>query len=317
MNVSVLHPPAFEGFGGNTTGGHGHTVHTAENASMLSGILGEIKSSKGNAEIKLKGNWIYTSNITLAHLANLTIDGTDSAVQFDGMTLYLIDCDNVILEGLRVRNHQTGDDCIQINSCRNVVVDHCSLSEAGDGNLDITGFSYGATSNVTVSYTILANTWKQSLVKYGGTTNITFHHNLFYNGGGRFPALHEGIFDFRNNVIWQWGSYGTTLFNGAQANIINNWYEIPPDNTRGHSAIWYYDADSKAWIDGNVLPTQETDTSRLSGPLNVPAVSTEDAAAAKKHVLSQAGAYPRDAYDQRIISNIQNGIFPELPPYHD
>ncbi len=317
VDVTVLHPPAFEGFGQNATGGYGHTVHTAESATMFSSILNEIKNSGGNAEIKLEGNWVYTSGITLAHLANLTIDGSGSSVKFDGMTLYLIDCENVILEGLRVRNHQTGDDSIQINSCRNVVVDHCSLSEAGDGNLDITGFSYGPSQDITVSYCILADTWKQSLIKYGGTTRITLHHNLFYNGGGRLPSMHEGIFDFKNNVIWQWASYGTTLLFGAKANIVNNWYEIPSDNTRGHAAIWYYDADSKAWIEGNVLPAQETDTSRLSAPLNVPAISTENAEAAKQRVLSEAGAFPRDAYDQQVISNVQNGIFPTPPPYHD
>jgi pectate lyase len=146
----------------------------------------------------------------------------NASVTFDGVSLYLINCDNIILQGLRVRKHQTGDDCIQVNSCRNVVIDHCSVSEAGDGNIDITGYSYGPSRDITVSWCILADTWKQSLVKYNGTTNISFHHNLFFNGGGRFPSLHEGVFDIRNNLIYQWGSYGLVLAQGSRANIINN-----------------------------------------------------------------------------------------------
>ena len=306
----------FEGFGAGTSGGKGHKRYTAGSASEFSNIIEKIKNNDGNAVVNLCGDWTYSSNVRLTHLNNITLNGLNSSVTFDGSTLYFIDCNNIILQGLRVRLHQSGDDCIQINSCRKVVIDHCSVSEAGDGNIDITGWSYGASKNITVSWCILADTWKQSLVKYNGTTNITFHHNLYYNSGIRIPYVSEGIFDFRDNVIWQWGSTATALAKGAIMNIINNYYEKGTPK-RGRYAIFYRDSDSRAWIEGNRLPHDETDVSRLSGPLDVPQVTTQNAEDAKTLVLDQAGALPRDSYDEQIIYNVRHNIFPKLPPYHD
>jgi len=313
-DTSIL---VFEGFGESTTGGEGFPTLIAGSPAEFAAILSRVKIDGGNAVILLEGDWTYTANVSLARLSNLTIDGMDASVTFDGSSLNLIDCDNIILRGLRVRKHQTGGDGIQVNSCRKVVIDHCSLSEAGDGNLDITGYSYGPSSNITVSWSILANTWKQSLVKYNGTTNITFHHNLFYNGGGRFPSLHEGIFDIRNNVMWQWESYGLVLISGARANIVNNIFTIADTSTRGHAAIWYLDEISEAWLSGNILPPAEKDVSRLSGPLDVPAVTTQSAQEAKALVLNQAGAMPRDGYDQETVQMIRDNLFPPYPPHHD
>jgi len=320
IDVQVGPDPSFqpfEGFGETTTGGKGFPTWVAGSETQFADMLSRLKLNGGNAVILLKGDWTYSSKVSLAHLSNLTINGMDSSVTFDGSSFYLIDCENVILQGLRIRKHQTGDDAIQVNSCRNVVIDHCSVSEAGDGNIDITGYSYGPSTGITVSWCILADTWKQSLVKYGGTTNVTFHHNLFYNGGGRFPALHEGVFDIRNNVMYQWASYGLVLANGAQANIVNNSFIISPTSTRGHAAIWYTDGMSKAWIEGNILPAKETDTSRLPGPLDVPEVLTQSARESRELILNQAGALPRDTYDQKIIQMIRDNLFPPYPPYHD
>ncbi len=306
----------FEGFGQAATGGTGYTVYTARSASELTRIANTVKVKGGNSIINLEGNWTYTSKLEFSNLANFTLNGIGSSVTFDNAGLYFINCDNFILQGLRVRRNQTGDDSLQINSCRLAVIDHCSVSEAGDGNMDITGFANGESRDITISYCILANTWKQQLVRYNLTTNITFHHNLYYNSGGRVPHVNEGNFDFRNNVVWQWGSYATTMGSAATMNIVNNYYGQTPGSSKGDSAIWYTDATSRAWISGNVLPASETDKSRLSSPLAVPAVVTQTAAEARISVLDQAGASPRDAYDQQVVDNVRKGVFPPLPPYH-
>ncbi|RJQ55000.1 MAG: PKD domain-containing protein [Desulfobacteraceae bacterium] len=313
----VAQDRAFEGFGATTTGGEGFPTQVAGSPAEFSDILSSVRAAGGNAIIRLEGNWTYSGNISLTHLSNLTIDGMNASITFDGTSFYLIDCENIILQGLRIRKHQIGDDCLQINSCRSVVIDHCSFSEAGDGNLDITGWSYGPSRDITVSWCILANTWKQSLVKYSVTTNISFHHNLFFNGGGRFPHLAEGVFDIRNNVMYQWESYGLVMTTGARVNIINNCFTVSPSSSRGHAAIWYYDAPSAAWLSGNLVPAAENDVSRLSGPMSVPIVSTQSAQEAKDLVLNQAGAMPRDAYDQSVIQMVRNNVFPPYPPHHD
>jgi pectate lyase len=241
----------------------------------------------------------------------------NSSVTFERMTIFVKCSQNIILQGLRVRAPVKGSDGIQVNSSANVVIDHCSVSEAGDGAIDITGWSCGQSRNVTVSWSILANTWKQSLVKYNGTTDVTFHHNIFYNSGTRLPDLSEGIFDIRNNLIWQWGSSGTSLGFGARANIINNYYVIGAKGHKPHAAITYRDSSSQAWIDGNVLPMKETERSRLQAPLSVPPVTTQDAVNAKELVIKNAGAKPADPYDEEIIFNIKNNHFIPLPPVVD
>lgn len=321
VDVVVMQEPAYEGFaegfGAATTGGWGYPVHTVNSASELDAILSDVCSAGGNASIKLLGDWSYSSDIHLIELQNVTLDGLGSGVIFSNMTLYAIGSDNLILKGLRIRKSKFGYDCIQVNSCRNVIIDHCSMADAGDGSLDISGFSYGASKDITVSWCVLANTWKQSLIKYNGTTNVTLHHNLFYNSGARIPSLNEGVFDLRNNIMYQWGSYGTILAGGARANIVNNVYRLAPSSRRGHTAIWYLDDQSAAWIDGNVLPSTETDVSRLPVSLDVPPVATQAADVAFSAVLDQAGVLPRDPYDEEIVTNIRSGIFPPLPHFFD
>lgn len=307
----------FEGFGATATGGAGQPVYHAGSATELSSILQSVNNKGGNASIKLGGSWSYSSNIQLSNLSNVTLDGSGSSVTFNNMSLYIKCSENIIVQGLHIRNNQSGDDAIQVNSSRRVVIDHNSVSAGGDGNIDVTGWSCGPSSDVTVSWNILADTWKQSLVKYGDTSRVSFHHNLFYNSGNRLPALHSaGVFDVRNNVFWQWGSSGTALNLGAQANIVGNFYAV--GNTgRGHVAIWYVDSESKAWIEDNVLPAEENDVSRLSQPLAIPATTTHDPQTARQLVLDKAGAWPRDAYDAALVYIVRDGKYPPLPPYHD
>ena len=304
---------AFEGFGAKVKGGEGGDTYTAASASEFSSIFSKLKDNGGNTTINLSGNWTYDeSDVALYNLSDVTINGLNATVTFNKSIV--VKCsNNIVLQGLRVRNPE--EDGIQINSSKNVVVDHCSVSGAMDGNIDITGFTCDGSRNVTVSWSILANTWKQSLVKYKNTTNVTFHHNLFYNSGLRLPSLDvPGIFDVRNNIMWQWGSSGTALNRGAKANIVGNYYVVGANGGKPDAAIWYRDDSSAAWIAGNVLPSEEVDRSRLDSALDVPHVKTQSAEQAKLLVLQHAGALPRDAYDEQIIADVKNNRFPALPP---
>ena len=43
--------------------------------------------------------------------------------------------------------------------------------------------------------------------------NITLHHNLYANLGSRTPLLqHADVFDFRNNVIYNWSGNNASVF---------------------------------------------------------------------------------------------------------
>ena len=307
----------FEGYGANTTGGSEFPIYVAESAAEFSALLQSISELGGGARIKLAGNWSYSSNVLLNNLSNVTLDGTGSSVTLENSSVIVKCSENIVVQGIRIRNDQTGDDAIQVNSSKRVVIDHNSISGAGDGNIDVTGWSCGASSNITVSWNIFADTWKQSLVRYGETSHVSFHHNLFYNNGNRLPSLSAGEFDIRNNVFWQWGSSGTALNHGAKANIVGNFYEVGNSEDRGHAAIWYVDDLSEAWIQDNVLPSAETDVSRLSQPLATPPTTTHDPSLARQLVVDQAGAWPRDSYDSMLIDRLDNRDFPPPPPFHD
>jgi pectate lyase len=310
--------PEFDGYGSGTTGGFGYPEFVAKSSADLTAILQTVSERGGRATIKLSGSWQHGSNVKLRGLADVTLDGTGSDVTFSDLSVMVTCSENVVLKGLRIRNKQTGEDSIQVNSSNRVVVAHNSVSGAGDGNIDVTGWSCGPSSDVTVSWNIFADTWKQSLVKYGETTRIGFHHNLFYNSGNRLPAIHgAGEFDVRNNVFWQWGSSGTALGLGARVNIVGNFYDAAGIPSRQHAAIWYTDATSKAWIADNVLPVGETDISRLDQPVPVPPIVTHGPSEARDLVLVHAGAWPRDEYDDAIVDNIENAVYPPPPPYHD
>jgi pectate lyase len=309
---------AFEGYGAGTTGGFGQAVYVADSSAVFSNLMESIAKTAGGATIKLSGSWSYSSDIRLSDLSDVTIDGSGSDVVFQNASLIIRCSDNIIVRGIRIRNDQSGGDAIQVNSSQRVVIDHNSVSGAGDGNIDITGWSCGPSKNISVSWNIFANTWKQSLVKYGGTTQISFHHNLFYNSGNRLPLLSsDGEFDIRNNVFWQWGGSGTALQNGAKANIVGNLYEAGGVQQQSHAAIWYKDSVSEAWIENNLVPTEENDISRLPAPLATPFTTTHNPNLALELVTDQAGAWPRDSIDAALIENVRNRNFPVPPPYHD
>ena len=310
-------PGLFEGYGAGTTGGTGYPSFVAASPAELDTVLDEVKNRGGNAIINLSGSWEYGSTVMLTHVKNVTLNGLGADVTLRNRALVVRCSENVVLQGLRVRNDQTGGDAIQIDSSERVVIDHNSASGAGDGNIDITGWSCGPSRYITVSWNIFANTWKQSLIKYGGTTQVSVHHNLFYNSGNRLPALQSaGEFDIRNNIFWQWGNSGTTLQFGATANLIGNVYEAGVAN-RGHAAIWYQDDLSKAWIADNLVPRAETDVSRLDQPLSVPATTTHAPDIARTLVVEGAGAWPRDQYDADATAAVAGGVFTALPPFHD
>jgi PKD repeat protein len=303
----------FTGFGADTTGGLNKPLHIAANAAEFTQVINTVSKNGGDASVYLEGSWTYTKNVDLIGLKNFTINGMDADVTFENSIFTMERCENVILRGLRIRHKHalSQGDGITLDSCNKVIVDHCSISETYDGIIDIVGLRNGPSKDITISYCIFANSWKQTLVKYGGTTHVTFYRNLWFNNGLRTPQVSAGIFDLVNNVIYGWQSTGTSLENGAQMNIVNNYYR---SKTKGQHAVFYRDSSSKAYIMGNVFPRKERDRSRLSEPLATPPVETVNAKAARNIVLEQAGKLPHDDYDLSIIDFVSRNRFNFPPP---
>jgi pectate lyase len=301
---------SYEGFGATTPGGSGKPiVHVTNlNDSGLGSLREAIK--QGNRTIVfdvggeiLLGDYLYVLG------AFITIDG--STAPSPGITLRnrgLIIRGNkgahdVIVRGLRVRGSPI--DGIQVAyGAYNVVIDHVSVQGSGDENIEITGGSH----DITVSWSILAGTGKNMLIKYNHPSRITLHHNVFTEGLTRNPQVRiddagtpatDTTVDMRNNLIWDWGiGYGTLVWYGPRANIVNNYYSSSGDAITVSSA--------RAYVQGNVS-ADKIDVNRQgneTSPFPAPLVDTQDACTAPNLVLANAGVRPLDSIDQQYLSRI-------------
>jgi len=154
---------------------------------------------------------------------------------------------DVVVRFMRFRRGATNaarrDDCFGGDPIGNIMIDHCSCSWGLDENISFYRHMFDprngrpqdklATVNVTIQNTISAqalDTYNHAFGSTLGGENCTFMRNLWANNTGRNPSIGwNGIFNFANNVIYNWinrtvdgGDY-TALFN-----IINNYYKPGP-----------------------------------------------------------------------------------------
>ena len=209
---------------------------------------------------------------------------------------------DVIVRGIRVRG--SAIDGIQVAyGAYNVVIDHVSVAGSLDGNIDITEDSH----DVTVSWSILAGNEKNMLVKYN-PSRISLHHNIFTRGHSRNPQVRiddaggvatQITADVRNNVIANWtDGYGTLIYFGAWANVVDNYYAA------SHKAIQVL--SGLAHVSGNVSANgvELNGVGNRVNPFPSAAVATQDACVAAQQVLAGAGVQPLDSVDLQYVGAI-------------
>jgi hypothetical protein len=181
---------------------------------------------------------------------------------------------DIILRHMRFRCGPGGrkgqsPDTLAINNCRDLIIDHCSVTWAVDECLSITAHptgyknagivkdksfvgQTGVTENVTIQWCIVAEGLNSSthektvphsmglMVAYGAT-KVSLHHNLMAHNYARNPYLPGEceapfILDVRNNLVYNWGASGAHTYRGkpnhnGQLNFIGNHY-VPGPNSR-------------------------------------------------------------------------------------
>lgn len=273
-----------------------------------------------------------------------------------------INTHDVIIRYMRFRRGITNvgrrDDAIGGNPVGNIMIDHVSASWGGDENMSMYRHMYNdstgkieeklGTVNITIQNSIFAealDTWNHSFGSTLGGENCTFMRNLWANNTGRNPSIGwNGIFNFANNVIFNWvhrsidgGDYRATF------NIINNYFKpgpaTPRDNPVGHRILKPEAGRSKlgylvfgrAYVNGNVMEGYEkitannwdggvqveddentgkyTDYIKVNKPLPMPSFTIMPAREAYSYVLENAGATlpRRDPVDQRITEQVRTG----------
>ncbi|SFK55335.1 Pectate lyase [Porphyromonadaceae bacterium KH3CP3RA] len=355
--------PGAEGAGKYTTGGRGGKVLyvTSLEDSEQPGTLRWAVKQKGPRTIlfKISGHIRLKSPLKINN-GDLTIAG--QSAPGDGICISdyetVISADNVIIRFLRFRlgdETKRAVDALSGYRNKNIIIDHCSMSWAID---ELSSF-YDNT-NFTMQWCFITESLRKSVHgkgKHGyggiwGGQNASFHHNLLAHNDSRNPRFcgsrysnqpGEERVDFRNNVIYNWGSNNIYAAEGGSYNIINNYYKYGPASSSGSKKrLINPDADNGEnkqpkgtyghfYITGNYLDEnpEVTRDNRLGIEMGssftkfAPGVTLEDIIAdeefsflpvttdnaeeAYEKVLKYGGyALVRDIHDLRYVDNVKN-----------
>jgi hypothetical protein len=214
----------------------------------------------------------------------------------------------------------------------NIVVDHVSVSWAIDENLTL---YYSGVQDVTVRNSIVSEALHNSLHPKGGhsmgmllggddngsPSRASIFQNLIVHNNARniqFSGAPNASLVFANNLVYNWGNYGTRLRNGGDASAVGNVY-IPGTNSGGsRDALLIVDGagfqvylddimvDGSAPVDAWDIVNGDSNPRVDTPPIWVDGFAPMSSALVENYVLSNAGARPadRDPVDTRVIQSV-------------
>ena len=354
---AVRHVPAFpgaEGFGRHALGGRGGRVIRVSNLRDDGpGSLRAALRADGPRTIVFDVSGIIELEREIV-VKNGRVTLAGQTAPGDGITLknhgLVLKADDVVVRYIRSRPGSSAGvetDAISVMAGEHIIIDHCSTSWATDETLTVspsTKSGLRTVDKVTVQWSIIAESLNESvhhkgkhgygsLVRGSAGARYSFHHNLWAHHQARMPrpgnyvdavADPEGpLFDFRNNVFYNWGGassgYNADTDSVSRYNFVNNWYQRGPDSSK---SLAFDESNSLAiaHFSGNfmngTLPEDPWSLvrygdGRTSGhgvAFDVGPVETQAADVAFEAVLRSAGAsLRRDAVDERITEEVRSG----------
>ncbi|PTN02620.1 putative secreted protein (Por secretion system target) [Mangrovibacterium marinum] len=365
--------PGAEGYGKYTTGGRGGQVFyvTTLDDNNNPGSLRYAINQSGPRTIlfQVSGTIQLTAPLNINN-GDLTIAG--HSAPGDGICLrdytVQINASNIIIRYLRFRLGDSSisdttpqEDAIWGRRQSDIIIDHCSMSWSIDECA-----SFYDNENFTLQWCILSESLRNSghpkgAHGYGGIwggQQASFHHNLLADHDSRNPRFCGSrysnepdleVVDFRNNVLWNWGSNNAYAAEGGRYNLINNYYKAGPASSNTSRLVQPY-ADNggnnqpagtygQFYVDGNISTASSSTTAdnwngvqmhsssfatyapgvtiddlKLDEPVSPPEITTQTAEEAYTQVLKYAGAsLSRDEVDTRITDDVSSGT----PTYTD
>lgn len=221
----AVEPPTPVGWasaGEGTTGGAGGTEHEATDAGSLSELL----RIEGPKVIRIRGAIALDENLRVS--SDTTLIGIGSDARLVGGGLHLRRVHNVIVRNLSITE---ASDAIGIEESHHIWVDHCDLSDCGDGLLDIKRGS----DFVTVSWNHFHDHHKTCLLGHSdkpdireidaGRLRVTYHHNFFDGTETRHPRVRfaNGVHVFNN--YYRNNEYGVASVMDAGVIVEGNCFE--------------------------------------------------------------------------------------------
>ncbi len=236
---------------------------------------------------------------------------------------------DVIVRHIRVRLDRAGeerrtDSAFIIEGSHDVILDHVSASWARDENIG----GYGNTTNITISNSIFAEGVprhdKCALLSSDPTKpqRVSFIGNICAHNGDRNPDINfmpGSCVEVVNNILYNanvqfsevWESYG-----GTPVSIVNNYYRRGPSTVRLALALdrprVASKGEAKIYFAGNIMDGHGLAIADIAKPVIVSTppcqltVAPKSAASAYPDALDQAGAFPRDAVDKRLVAEVRS-----------
>jgi len=141
---------------------------------------------------------------------------------------------------------------------------------------------------------------------------VTFHHNIYTQAERNSPSVDgndNGVVDVVNNIIHAWGTVGSHWYSDqsiTQGNLIANLY-VPADTSEAAGAVTI-EGGAAVYSVGNRVPAGANANGTATERFEAPAVYEQVAAQAAVLVLSEAGAFPRDATDTAFLEQLESDI---------
>jgi len=343
--------PTAEGAGKHSIGGRGGIVYEVTNLldSGPGSFRDGIELNKSRTIVFCVSGTIALKSPLIIQNPYITIAG--QTAPGDGICLrdqsFSVQADQVIIRYIRCRlgdeNTEVQDDALSGSDCRNVIIDHCSVSWSIDETMSI----YHNVEDLTVQWCFITESLRFSHHKKGehgyggiwGGKNTSWHHNLLAHHSSRNPRFDRGLenVDFRNNVIYNWGynsSYGgeADAHKRSSINIVANYYKAGPGTRDGNIQYrilnpwsnlygwgkWYVaeniveghpEVTNDNWKYGVQDVDKETiDYIRVDQPFPFVNIRQQTPQDAFKSILLHGGASlpERDTVDKRIAWEVEN-----------
>ncbi|MDW8849440.1 polysaccharide lyase [Flavobacterium sp. MMLR14_040] len=284
--------PGAEGGGMYTFGGRGGNIYTV--TSLEDSGPGTLREAceKGGARIIVfnVSGIIRIKSPLIIRAPYITIAGQTApgdGICVAGESVW-INTHDVIIRHMRFRRGETfvgrRDDAIGGNPVGNIMIDHVSATWGLDENMSMYRHMYSpgpgyqdvkvGTVNITIQNSLFGealDTYNHAFGSTLGGENCAFIRNMWANNAGRNPSIGwNGIFNFANNVVFNW--YNRSTDGGdytANYNIMNNFYK-PGPVTNLNEPISYrilkpesgrsklpYMVFGRAYVNGNIVNGNE------------------------------------------------------------
>jgi hypothetical protein len=351
--------PGAEGYGKTTIGGRGGTVYEVTNLNDAgTGSLRAAVQASGRRTVvfKVSGTIILNSDLKISN-PYITIAG--QTAPGDGICLrkyaLVLETNEIIIRYIRIRlgNESGGEsDAVSARGCKHVILDHVSASWSVDETMSVYFCDSISLQWCLVAESLFNSNHPKGNHGFGGIwgSNLsTYHHNLMAHHSSRNPRLASGCgyFDYRNNVIYNWGynstyggedvQVGDPLHTFSTINMVANYYKPGPATTPGATTYRFTNpsfrditSDYGSWyISDNVMAGNAAVTSnnwnggvqpqggtgdiqylKMDTPWAAMTFDQQTASNAYASVLDNVGATlpKRDAVDLHVIQDTRNGV---------